>query len=349
MGLNVASGGLSWSAPLFDIRSIVAGSSATKFRTRTNEAIDALIFEKVIFLRAGRERRSVTLLGRKIVSSAVWTAGASWGSQLVTLTVFVILARYLGPDDFGIATLAMLPPLFLSVLVITGIPDALVQRREVTATHLDSAFWFLAGAGLMLSALIWAFAGPIAGAFGQPSLKEVVRWTSIIVAIQALAAVPTVVLKRELDFRVLAVSTLVATALSAALGIGHGDRRIWRVEPCLDPDREGGDRDGAGVLGKRVAALTCATRMHVVGSCLVSRARSLRNRLLAMANDELPSVALGIFLGPGAVGVYAFARRPFQILWDVFLNRSWVWSCRQSQGFRMTRRGSTVSLTPQCA
>ncbi|MEJ0094713.1 MAG: lipopolysaccharide biosynthesis protein [Methylocella sp.] len=253
------------------------------------------------------------------MSSAVWTAGASWGSQLITLAVFVILARYLGPDDFGVATLAMLPPLFLSVLVITGIPDALVQRGEITAAHLDSAFWFLAGLGLMLSALIWAFAGPIAGAFGQSSLKQFVRWTSIIVAIQALAAVPTVVLKRELGFRVLAVRTLAATAFSAALGIGLAIAGfgVWSL------------------VWIQIAKAAVGTALVFLGSgwrpsLRYSHARCrelfgfaspvVAQSLLAMANDELPAVALGVFLGPGAVGVYAFARRPFQILWDVFLN-----------------------------
>ncbi len=258
-------------------------------------------------------------LGRKIVGSAIWTAGASWGSQLITLAVFVVLARYLGPDDFGVATLAMLPPLVLSVLVTTGIPDALVQRPEVTDAHLDSAFWLLTGVGLVLSALIWAFAGPVAAAFGQPSLEQVVRWTSIVVAVQALAAIPTVVLKRELGFRVLALRTLVATAVSAALGIGMAIAGfgVWSLVWI---------QISKAAIGTALVFLGSAWRPNLRYSharCreLYGFARPIvAQSFLALANDELPAVALGMFLGPQAVGVYAFARRPFQILWDVFLN-----------------------------
>jgi O-antigen/teichoic acid export membrane protein len=65
-------------------------------------------------------------LGRKIVGGAIWTAGASWGSQLITLAVFVVLARYLGPDDFGVATLALMG------LVMPTVSRVSTTRRELT-------------------------------------------------------------------------------------------------------------------------------------------------------------------------------------------------------------------------
>jgi O-antigen/teichoic acid export membrane protein len=41
--------------------------------------------------------------------------------------------------------------------------------------------------------------------------------------------------------------------------------------------------------------------------------------LWSYVNEEIPKVALGVFLGPSAVGIYAVARRPLELLSNVFL------------------------------
>ncbi len=257
-------------------------------------------------------------LGDKLIGGAIWTAGAAWVSNLIALGVFVALTRFLTPQEFGLATLAMLPVFFLSVLVTTGIPDALVQRREIDRAHLNSAFWLLAAIGFVLSGLIWICAGLIARFFRQPELEPLLGWSCVVVAIESLAVVPGAVLKRELGFRKLALRTLLATATSAALAVAMA------AFGC-----------GAwSVIGYQVTKTCVGTTLVFLGSGwrpLLSyshaRCRDLlpfaspivAQSVLAFANNELPAFVLGVFLGPAAVGVYSFARRPFQVLWDVFL------------------------------
>lgn len=257
-------------------------------------------------------------LSRKIVGGVIWTAAASWVAQLITFAVFVVLARYLTPEDFGLATLAMLPPIILSSLVTSGIPDALIQRPEIERAHLDFAFWLLAGAGIALTALIFAFAGVMAAIFDQPLLRDLIRCASVNVAIEALAAVPTVIIKRELNFRMLALRTSVATAVSAALGIGLAlaGYGVWSLV-CLQIAKTA---VGVALLFLGIKWRPRMRYSHERCRELFAFARPIiAKSLLDLANSELPSLALGVALGPEPVGVYAFARRPFQILWDVFL------------------------------
>src|SRR5688500_8802928 len=118
----------------------------------------------------------MTSLGARIVGSSVWAAVETWGRQALMIAVFVIVARYLGPEAFGLAALAMVVPIVLAVPVTQGVPEALIQRAEVQPIHFDSAFWLLTVSGTLLAALIWLLAGTIATAFGQPSLADLVRW-----------------------------------------------------------------------------------------------------------------------------------------------------------------------------
>lgn len=269
---------------------------------------------------AGVSSASTTAsFGNKIVNGVIWTAVEIWGQQIALFTVFVVLARLLGPEAIGLAVLAMMIPMILSVPVIKGIPDAIVQRQVIEPMHLDSAFWLLISVGAGLSALAWLLAEPAAMLFRHPQLVDLVHWTSLIVVIQSLASVPTAILKRRMDFRVLATRTLVGTTLGGVTGIamaieGYGvwsligmqlvkvgtETLVLLLASDWRPHRRYSHRHNQELFGFAAP---------IIGSSLWS-----------LVNDELPKSALGAFLGPAAVGVYALARRPLELLTNVLLN-----------------------------
>jgi O-antigen/teichoic acid export membrane protein len=257
-------------------------------------------------------------MGQKIVSGAIWTASMSWIGQAANFAIFVVLAHLLGPEAFGLAALAMLPALIFSSPMINAVPDALIQRPEVEPLHLDSFFWFNAAAGTLISALIFLFARPLSALFGQPILVALIHWTSITVAIQSLAVVPNALLLRRLDFRLYAIRNVVGIIAGGILGISMaiGGLGVWSLV---------GFQITKVVVSTAVLLLTANWRPRLRYShphcreLLSFAAPVVGQSFLSMANDELPGAAIGYFLGPQAVGVYTFARRPFSTLWDVFL------------------------------
>ena len=258
-------------------------------------------------------------LGNRIVSGVVWTAIETWGQQLAMFTVFVMLARLLGPEAIGLAVLAIMVPLVLAVPVNKGIPDAIVQRAAIEPKHLDSAFWLLFACGAGLSLAAWLLAWPIALAFRQPLLVELIHWTSITVVLQSLASVPAAVLKRRLDFRMLAIRTLVGTVLGGAVGVamalkGYG---VWSLIGLQ-----------LVKVGAETLVLHLCSDWHPRWGYSHAHCRSLfgfafpvmGSSLWSLINDEMPKTMLGAFLGPTAVGIYALARRPLELLTNVLVN-----------------------------
>ena len=172
------------------------------------------------------------------------------------------------------------------------------------------------GAGL--SALTWAFAGPIAVAFSQPDLESLVRWAGIIVLLQAIAAVPAAILKRRLDFRLFALRTFLGTAVGGAVGIGM----------ALSGS------GAASLVAMQIVRAIVEIVVFVTGSSWRPHLRYSHARCRELfgfagplivqsfwnyVNEELPKVVLGSFLGPYAVGVYTVARRPLDLLAESFL------------------------------
>lgn len=255
---------------------------------------------------------------RRIVNSVGWSAVETTGRHLAMFAVFVALARHLGPEAFGLAALAMVMPLILAAPVTKGIPEALIQRPEIDPLHLDSAFWLLVTVGAVLSAVTWFGADLIGKAFGEPLLGELVRWTCLVITIQAIAAVPTAILKRELRFRTFALRTLTGSITGGTVGIamaisGFG---VWSLVAMLIV--QAATEAVVVLLGSRWRPQLRYSHAHCTQ--LYGFAAPIAvSGVWTILNSELPKIVLGSFLGPAAVGIYALARRPLELLSEVFL------------------------------
>ena len=110
---------------------------------------------------------------KKTVWSVVWSgieAGGVSGLQFITL---IVMARLLGPAEFGLAALAYSVMMLLGLLITGLFGDAIVQRQNLEKGHLDSAFWTALGVALVLVAGCWAAAPTLAEFFEEPELQPV--------------------------------------------------------------------------------------------------------------------------------------------------------------------------------
>ena len=65
-------------------------------------------------------------------------------SVFANFLIFLVLARLLGPEAYGLLALSMIVPA-LGELVLSrgGWNEALIQKSELDPAHLDSVFWLL--------------------------------------------------------------------------------------------------------------------------------------------------------------------------------------------------------------
>jgi PST family polysaccharide transporter len=97
----------------------------------------------------------------RVARGLTWTLIDTWGSQLIGLFIFVLLARLLSVDDFGLVTLAAVFVAFAQLFVDQGLGDAVVQRPTLTRRQLDTAFWASMAAGLLITVAGVVLAFPI--------------------------------------------------------------------------------------------------------------------------------------------------------------------------------------------
>lgn len=255
-------------------------------------------------------------IAKRTVQGVFWTVVQNGGHRVISLLVFIILARLLTPEAFGLVALAGVFIAFMELFINIGLGDAIIQRRELVAAHLDTAFWaILAISGVATIGCITT-ARWFAHLFDQGDLTAVIQWLALSIPLAALTRVQAAVLQRDLNFKILAVRTLVASTTGGVGGVflalnGFG---VWSLV---------GQRLTEAAVGVLVLWTTSAWRpglqfskkhlrelfgfgVHVMGS-----------NVMHFVNRQADRLIVGYFLGPLALGYYAVGQRLIQITQQV--------------------------------
>ena len=257
-------------------------------------------------------------LHRTAVRGIGWTVARSLASRLVGSAVFVVLARRLTPEDFGLVALASVFVILVSVLVESGFGEAVIQRERVTRTDLDSAFWVNTAVGLALAVVMVAAAPLLGTALGQPELGPVLQVLSTVFVLSALSSIPQAILRRDLEFRAIALRGFAATMTGGAVGVGMAlaGAGVWSLV---------GQMVANALAGTVILWAMCPWRpgrsvsAASVRQLLRFSASITGERLALFVGRRSDDFLIGAVLGPVALGLYTLAYRVLLILTDVLV------------------------------
>jgi O-antigen/teichoic acid export membrane protein len=291
----------------------------------------------------------------RVARGLTWTIADIWGRQALNLIVFVILARLLTPADFGLVALAAVFVAFAQLMVDQGLGDALIQRRDVTRLHIDTAFWVAVATGGLLTLIGLLLSAPIAGFLHEPELEPILRVLSFTLLLAAPSSIQIALLRRELAFRSLAIRAILATLGGGAAGIalavmgfgawalvgqqvtaaGLSVVTLWRVSPW---------RPSWQISMPHFRQLF-SFGANVVGS-----------DILSFVSRNTDNLLIGVVLGTTPLGFYAVGYRILDVSQTVLVNiaRKITFPAfsrlqydrdrLRSAYFRVTRAGSVVIL-----
>ncbi|MGO8732929.1 MAG: MOP flippase family protein [Terriglobia bacterium] len=156
---------------------------------------------------------------RSILSSIKWTGVSQVGRQGLQYGTFIVLARALTSEQFGIVAMAMVVVNFLEIFKDLGTSSAIVQRVEVTPRLLSSLFWVNVMVGVVAALAVFALSSMAAWYYREPRVAVILRVMSFGFLISCLSIVHKSLLTRRLGFDVLAKIELTATAAASGVGI----------------------------------------------------------------------------------------------------------------------------------
>lgn len=244
----------------------------------------------------------------KAVTGLAWSAVEKWGQQVMNLIVFMVLARLLEPEDFGLIAMASVFSAFVMVFLDQGMATALVQREELDPIYIDTAFWANVLAGIILTIIGVTLSDFVAGIFNIPSLAPIIAWLSLSFFIYSLSSTQQAIIQRKMDFRSLALRSLIAKLVGGVAGVvlairGYG---VWAL-----------------VAQSLVTALVALVVLWTVSDWRprfqfsIKRFKELFSfgmnvmgaQTINFFDLRLDHFLIGYFLGPTLLGYYAIAYR----------------------------------------
>lgn len=255
------------------------------------------------------ERLTEVMAPRRGFGNAVsWAYVQTGGRMVASLGVSLLLARLLGPESFGIIAMAAVYVFFIETLIRQGLSAAIIQRPELRRSHLDTAFWLIMGAILLLIPISIILSEWWARLNATPDLAPVIVGLTPVLALRGLSVVQEALLRRQMDYRALAVRTNLAVVLGGVTGViaalmGAGTWALvvqqavlaatelavlWRVSnwrPTFRFSRRSADE---------LVGFSSMSALAGMGSFLQARVDTL---------------IIGLIFGPVAVGLYRLATR----------------------------------------
>ena len=256
---------------------------------------------------------------QNVLRGAAWNSFGSVSGLLISFVTFVVLARILGPTEFGYVAVATIFIDATLVLARAGMHDAIVQREELDERTADTAFWLsLATAGASFLALV-LLAPALARFFAMPVLEPMLQVLAFAVPLGALGSIHEARIVRGFGFRRLALRMLAANALGGVVAIAaafHG----WGIWSLV------AQRLVAAALLTVLACLAYpwCPRFRFDGregrQLLAFGGKILGSNLLMIANGRVHEVIAALFLSPAAVGYLRVAWRCLDLMMQVAVN-----------------------------
>ncbi|WP_139840098.1 oligosaccharide flippase family protein [Pseudoruegeria sp. SK021] len=130
-----------------------------------------------------------------------------------------IIARLVPPEDFAVFALAMPGVVLATVLSNFGLPEAIIQRRQITHAQVSALFWANALLGLLAALALAALAVPAAGWFDEPRVTPIFQAIAVSVLFSAIVGQYVAIMRRTLQIRVTERATLAAELGASAVAI----------------------------------------------------------------------------------------------------------------------------------
>lgn len=171
-------------------------------------------------------------LGMSLLGAFKWSYAADFASKTVQPLVFLILARLLTPEDFGVVAAATMVISFSQVFWEAGMGKALIQRQENVEAAADIAFWVNMVLALLVVSALFTSAPLLARrVFQDDRVADVLRVMSILVALGALGSVQMALLQKAMAFRKLFWLRLMTVAIpgAASIPLALGGYGYWAL------------------------------------------------------------------------------------------------------------------------
>jgi PST family polysaccharide transporter len=251
-----------------------------------------------------------------VASGVKWSTVGLVAKQVSRIGFSILLARLLGPENFGIIIQATIYVSFALVLLDVGVGAAIIQQKVINRKLIGTATTLnIAVLGVLVVATL-AGAGLWAALFNTPEVAGVLRVLTVAFVLHGIAVVPAALLTRRMDFKRLGIAEVISTIVGGIAGVvaAFAGAEYWALVVQVIV------RDAVWL-----AILVGATGLPIIGWSteafrkIFGFSRNvLGSQILNYIGQNADNFLVGLRLGPVALANYALSYRILTLPLQVF-------------------------------
>ncbi len=159
-------------------------------------------------------------LKKKATSGVLWSGIDKSSTMLIQFVFGIILARLLLPEDYGLIGMITIFITISQAIVEGGFSRALIQKKHANQVDYSTTFIFNFFISLVVYGVLFFIAPLIADFYEQPLLVDLVKVVGLNVIISSAAIIQRTILIKKINFKIQAITNIVAGLTGALIGIG---------------------------------------------------------------------------------------------------------------------------------
>ena len=170
-------------------------------------------------------------LTKQTISGVFWTFIDTFFIKGLTFCAMLLLARWLGPEEFGL--LGMIS-VFLAIgitLVDSGLSSSIIRTNNADDEDFSTVFYMNLAMSIFIYLILFFVAPYIALFYDQEILTNVIRVYCLIFVISAFSAIHLAILNKEMKFKRLMILNIPATIMGVLVGLflGYEGYGVWSI------------------------------------------------------------------------------------------------------------------------
>lgn len=168
---------------------------------------------------------------KKVLQSTVWSISQRYLPSVIHILATLIITRMITPSDFGEVALITTFYQISILLVSSGLGEGLIFRVDCSKKMVSSIFYFNILIALVLYSILFFTAPYISNYYEVERLNILTKIIGLNIIFYALSYVQRVLLQKAIDFKKLAIISLIASIISSIVGVilAYKGWGIWAI------------------------------------------------------------------------------------------------------------------------
>lgn len=170
-------------------------------------------------------------LKSKTISGVYWSFLKTIANQGLSLFFHILIARVLLPSDFGLLGMLAIFISFSNLLVSSGLPSAIVQKKDLSERDKSSVFYFNIFIATVCYLIVFVLAPHISNFFGEPRLTAIARIYGLNILIYSFSMVQGALFEKYIDFKRITFINISSKLLGGFVGLSfaYSGFGVWSL------------------------------------------------------------------------------------------------------------------------